>query len=169
MLAEAGFPTGFKTLLNATGGYGHDTLDAVQLVQRYLKDVGIAAELKLQEYGAYMATTNQGKYEGLAMGPFGPAWDPDRPLYGLYVRPDNIGHVNDPTLTMMIKAQRRVQDLAARQQLIFDVQRYAAVQQYYVYLISSMLTASWQPYVQNYAPNLTFDYGGRAAALWLDR
>jgi len=25
------------------------------------------------------------------------------------------------------------------------------------------------PYVKNYAPNPTFDYGGRAAALWLDR
>ena len=46
-----------------------DLVDAVQLVQRSLKDVGIEAELKLQEYGAYMATTIQGKFEGLAMGP----------------------------------------------------------------------------------------------------
>jgi hypothetical protein len=38
-----------------------------------------------------------------------------------------------------------------------------------VYLFSAMITGSWQPYVKNYAPNLTFDYGGRAAALWLDR
>jgi len=33
----------------------------------------------------------------------------------------------------------------------------------------NMITASWQPYVKNYAPNPSFDYGGRAAALWLDR
>jgi hypothetical protein len=38
-----------------------------------------------------------------------------------------------------------------------------------VYLLSIMNTGSWQPYVKNYAPNLSFDYGGRAAALWLDR
>ena len=25
------------------------------------------------------------------------------------------------------------------------------------------------PYVKNYTPNPTFDYGGRAAALWLER
>ena len=31
------------------------------------------------------------------------------------------------------------------------------------------LTASWHPYVKHYAPNPRFDYGGRAAALWLDR
>jgi hypothetical protein len=38
-----------------------------KLVQHYLKDVGIEAELKLQELGAYTATTAQGKFEGLAM------------------------------------------------------------------------------------------------------
>jgi hypothetical protein len=32
-----------------------------------------------------------------------------------------------------------------------------------------MLTGSWQPYVKNYTPNLTFDYGNRVAALWLER
>ena len=35
--------------------------------------------------------------------------------------------------------------------------------------ISGTVTASWQPYVKNYAPNFTFDYVGRAAALGLDR
>ncbi len=31
------------------------------------------------------------------------------------------------------------------------------------------VAGSWQPYVKNYAPNSTFNYGGRAAALWLER
>jgi hypothetical protein len=48
-------------------------------------------------------------------------------------------------------------------------QCYAAEQQYYVYTSSVMITSSWQPYVKNFIPNLTFDYGGRVAALWLDR
>src|SRR5207245_7786094 len=46
LLAEAGFPNGFTTPLHTSGGGGPDVLDAVQLVQRYLKDVGIEAELK---------------------------------------------------------------------------------------------------------------------------
>ena len=46
---------------------------------------------------------------------------------------------------------------------------YAAEQQYYVYLYSPTFTASWRPYVKNYAPNPSFDYGNRVAALWLDR
>src|SRR5215470_4890550 len=111
LLAEAGFPKGFSTPLHATGGFGPDGLDAVQLVQRYLKDVGIAAELKLQEFGAFMDTTRLGKFEGMAMGPYPPGWEPDSILYGSYA-PDsrlNISHVDDPALTAMLKAQRGTQ------------------------------------------------------------
>jgi ABC-type transport system substrate-binding protein len=69
----------------------------------------------------------------------------------------------------MLKEQRRTRDLAARKQLIYDIQRYVAAQQYYVYLNSGTITTSWQPYVKNSSPNHSFDYGNRAAALWLDR
>jgi peptide/nickel transport system substrate-binding protein len=171
LLAEAGYPNGFKTQLTASPGYGRDLLDDVQLVQQYLKDVGIEVEMKLQEYGAYVATTAQGKFEGLVRGPYGIAWEPDSPLYRSHASDSswNTGHVNDATITAMLKKQRRTKDLKARKKLIYDIQRYAAEQQYYVYLHSSMTTGSWQPYVKNYAPNLSFDYGGRAAALWLER
>jgi peptide/nickel transport system substrate-binding protein len=171
LLAEAGYPKGFKTQLTVTPGYGRDLVDDAQLVQRYLKDVGIEAELKIQEFGAYVATTVQGKFEGLVRGPFGIAWEPDSPLYRAYASDSswNIGHVNDATLTAMLKEQRRTKDLEVRKQIIFDIQRYAAQQQYYVYLNSNTITSSWHPYVKNYAPNHSFDYGNRAAALWLDR
>jgi peptide/nickel transport system substrate-binding protein len=171
LLAEAGFATGVQTQLWATGGtgFGTDLLDSVQLIQRLLKDVGVRAEMKLQEFGAYIATTARGTFKGLAYGLIPIAWYADWPLYRLYVQPDNMSHVHDPTFTAMFTAQRRTQDVEARQHLVFDLQRYAAAQQYYVYLHAVGLTASWQPYVQHYAPNFTHDYGGRAAALWLDR
>jgi ABC-type transport system substrate-binding protein len=79
------------------------------------------------------------------------------------------GRVNDPQLAAMVQEQRRMQDPQARQRRIFDIQRYAAEQQYYVYLASAVITGSWQPYVKNFAPNLTADFGSRVAALWLDR
>ena len=134
LLAEAGFAKGLQTPLAATGGIGTDHLDAVQLIQRALKDVGITAELKLQEFGAYTATTAQGKFEGMAYGRIPMAWNADRPFYSDYIRRDNMSHVNDPTLTAMFKAQRRTQDVEARKHIVFDMQRYAAEQQYYIYL-----------------------------------
>jgi ABC-type transport system substrate-binding protein len=69
----------------------------------------------------------------------------------------------------MLKEQRRTKDLEARKKIMHEFQRYEAEQQYYVYTNSAMLTGSWQPYVKNYAPNQTFDYGSRVAALGLDR
>ena len=57
------------------------------------------------------------------------------------------------------------QDLEARRRLIFDIQRYTAEQQHYVYLYCVGLTGAWQPCVKNYAPNSSFDYGNRSAAL----
>jgi len=171
LLAAAGHPKGFKTQLTVSGGFGHDLVDDAQLVQRYLKDVGIEAALKIQEHGAYMATTTQGKFEGLVRGPFGIAWEPDAPLYRTYAADSswNAAHLNDPMITAMLKEQRRTKDLEARKTIIFDIQRYAAEQQYYVYTNVVMITASWAPYVKNYGPNIPFDYGSRIAAVWLER
>jgi peptide/nickel transport system substrate-binding protein len=171
LLAEAGFPKGFKTQLTVSGGFGRDLVDDAQLVQGYLKDVGIEAELKIQEHGAYMATTTQGKFEGLVRGPFGIAWEPDAPLYRSYAADSswNAAHLNDPKITAMLKEQRRTKDLEARRNIIHAIQRYAAEQQYYVYTNAIMLTASWAPYVKNYGPNMPFDYGSRIAAVWLEK
>ena len=171
LLAEAGFPNGLKTQLTATPGYGIDLVDAVQMAQRQLKESGIDAELKLQEYGAYVGTTFLGKYEGMAMGPFSIAWEPHTALYGMYSpeQPRNSSHVADARMVSMLKEQMRTKDLEARRKIIFDIQRHAAEQQYYVYLYSVGVTGSWRPYVKNYVPNSSFDFGNRSAALWLDR
>lgn len=125
LLAAAGFLKGFKTQLTATSGLGRDLIDAVQLVQRFLKDVGIEAELKLQEFGAYMAPTAQGKYEGMVYGPITVSFEPDGPTYGRYVpdQPRNRGYVNDPKITTMLKEQRRTKDLETRKQLLVEFQR----------------------------------------------
>src|SRR5215475_6155830 len=109
LLAEAGFPQGLKTQLTVTGGYGTDVLDAFQLAQRQLKEGGIDAELKVQEYGAYISTTFLGKYEGLAMGPFAIAWEPHSNLYGMYMpeQSRNSSHVADPKIIAMLREEMR--------------------------------------------------------------
>jgi len=171
LLAEAGYARGLKTTLTVTSGLSRDLVDDAQLVQRYLKDVGIDAELKLQEHGAYFATTMQGKFEGLVRSPFGIAWAPDAPLYRTFSADStwNASHISDPKLTAMVKEQRRTKDLEARKKIIHDIQRYAAEQVYFVYLNSNIVTVSWQPLVKNLSPNIAFDYGSRTAALWLER
>jgi ABC-type transport system substrate-binding protein len=107
----------------------------------------------------------------MAMGPFGIAWDPHIVLYGMYMpgQPRNSGHVDDPRLNGMLKEQMRIKDVETRRKAIVDIQRYLAEQQYYVYTINVGFTGSWAPHVKGYAPSPSFDFGNRAAALWLDR
>jgi peptide/nickel transport system substrate-binding protein len=48
LLAQAGFPAGFKTTVETTTGYGPDYMDAVQVTLKSWKAAGIDAELKAQ-------------------------------------------------------------------------------------------------------------------------
>ena len=171
LLAEAGFAKGFKTPISTTDGYGPDLLDAVQLVQRYLKDVGIEAEMKLQEYGAYIATTFLGKFEGMAMGPVSITWEPDSVLYGMYA-PTSRATVAMSTTPSSRPCSRsnggpRTWKRVGSSFSIFNGMWQSSSTMYIRTAV--MVTGTWQPYVKNYAPNPTFDFGGRAAALWLER
>ncbi len=171
LLAEAGYPNGFKTTIETTAGYGPDWMDAVQVGLRNLKAAGIDAELKLKEYGAYISSTLLGKFEHMAVGLFGAWTDPDSYLYRYYMpgQPTNTGGVNDPKLTEMIRLQRRTFNVAKRREILYDIQRYLSQQVYYLYGPSVIAVAAWEHYVKNFAPNFGHDYGGRLMAAWLDR
>jgi len=75
----------------------------------------------------------------------------------------------DPVVADMLLRQRRTLDPAKRREIIFDIQRYLAKQQYYVQLASAVNVAVWDRALRNYGPNLGFDWGGRLMAAWLDR
>jgi peptide/nickel transport system substrate-binding protein len=50
LLAEAGYPNGFKTQVETpSSGYGPDFMDSVQITIKNWKDAGIDAELKMKE------------------------------------------------------------------------------------------------------------------------
>jgi hypothetical protein len=69
----------------------------------------------------------------------------------------------------LLSRQRRVFDAAKRRELVHEVQRYLAKQQYYVQIPSVVAIGVWEGALKNYAPNLGYDYGGRLMAAWLDR
>ena len=166
------FPCGSRNFCSDFHSFGsNNTLDAVQLVIKDLKAVGIDARLNQKEYGNFITTTAVGKYEGMIYGPFTPFLEPDSYLSTSFLpdSPRNTSKVNDPVLTDMILRQRRVADPAKRREVIHDIQRYLAKQVYQVEVASAILLAAWDPALKNYAPNLGFDYGGRLAAAWLDR
>jgi peptide/nickel transport system substrate-binding protein len=171
LLAAAGYPNGFPATV-CFNSYGSTVLvDTMQLVLKHLKAVGIDAKLDQKEYGAYQATCRLGKYDSLTFGPLTPFLDADNFLFGQYYtgEPRNRSHVKDPALDDLLVRQRRAMDVKARREVINDIQRHLAKQQYYVHAPGGTYIAVWDGALKNYGPNLGYDYGSRLVAAWLDR
>ncbi|HET8577567.1 MAG TPA: ABC transporter substrate-binding protein [Methylomirabilota bacterium] len=171
LLGEAGYPSGFKTSIETTGGYGPDWMDAVQVTLANWKKSGIEADLKLKEYGAFISTAIFGKFDKMATGLFGLWTDPDSYLYRYFMpgQPLNASGVNDPKLADMIRLQRRTFSVAKRREIIYDIQRHVSQHVLGLYGPSVSAVAAWEPYVKNFGPNIGHDYGGRLMVAWLDR
>jgi len=171
LLAAAGYPNGFPVSV-CFATYGSTVLvDAMQLLFKDLKAAGIDAKLDQKEYGAYQATCRVGKFDSTVFGPLTPFLEPDSFLFGQYYtdEPRNRSHVNDPALDDLLVRQRRALDSKTRHDVVNQIERHLARQQYYVQCPSGIYVAVWDPALKNYGPNLGFDYGGRLQAAWLDR
>jgi peptide/nickel transport system substrate-binding protein len=171
LMAAAGYPNGFPAAMCFTTYGSTVVVDQMQLVQKNLKDIGIDAKLDQKEYGAYIATCFYGKFDSMTFGPQTPFLEPDNFLFGQYSPGElkNQSHINDPVVADMLVRQRRTFDAAKRREIVHDIQRYLAKQQYYVQMPSAVNIAVWEGAVKNYGPNLGYDYGGRLMAAWLDR
>ncbi len=171
LMAAAGHGSGFPGQI-CFATYGSNLLtDQAQLVIKNLKDIGIDARLDTKEYGAYISTCFYGNFPSMAFGPQTPFVEPDSFLYGQYVpgQPRNQSHIEDPVAADLLVRQRRTFDLAKRREIIWDVQRHLAKQQYYVQMPSGVLVSVWDQALKNYGPNIGYDIGGRVTAAWLDR
>jgi peptide/nickel transport system substrate-binding protein len=171
LMAAAGYPNGFPGTVCFTT-YGSTVLvDSVQMVLKNLKDIGIEAKLETKEYGAYITSCFYGKFDSMTYGPQTPFVDPDSFLFGQYYpgEPRNQSHINDPVVADMLVRQRRTFDVPKRRELIHEIQRHLAKQQYYVSTNSGVYVAVWDGALQNYGPNIGYDYGGRLLAAWLNR
>jgi peptide/nickel transport system substrate-binding protein len=171
LLSAAGHPNGLPASV-CFATYGSTVLvDTMQLVLKDLKAVGIEAKLDQKEYGAYQASCRVGKFDSMVFGPLTPFLEPDSFLFGQYYtgEPRNRSHVSDPALDDLLVRQRRTGDPKARHDVLNQIERHLAKQQYYVQAPSGTYVGVWDAAVKNYAPNLGFDYGGRLVAAWLDR
>ena len=171
LLAAAGYPNGFPGTMCFTT-YGTPVLvDIMQLVQKDLKAVGIDVKIDQKEYGAYIASCFYGKFESMTFGPQTGFLEPDNFLFGQYYPEElkNQSHINDLVVADMLVRQRRTLDPAKRREIIYDIQRHLAKQQYYVQMPSGIYIAVWEGALKNYGPNMGYDYGGRLMAAWLDR
>jgi len=176
LLAEAGYPNGFKTTLwCGTHLVGNDTL----AVQAYMKAVGINADLNLITPAKWTEMETNGWDEGVMQSPQGAAcfalfleryyWTPTAPNWtkGLYYQTMYRPADNNARITALLA----IADPAAEKQASIDLQQY--------YFDNAMAIQGWmhkgalflQPYVHNYTPakgyraDIIFDW----TKCWLDK
>jgi peptide/nickel transport system substrate-binding protein len=123
LLAEAGLPNGFKTTLTTASTYP-DMVDTAQVVQKQLKSIGIDAEIKQQEWGAYV---NEWKAKGMDMmvGRNTSGTDPDRSL-GFFFATDgsaNVWNFSDAEFDKLVADGRKASKVEDRQKLYQDAQK----------------------------------------------
>jgi peptide/nickel transport system substrate-binding protein len=172
LLAEAGFPRGFTTPVFHSPGFAPPWRSYYDLTAESLGKIGVAVELKPEELGKYVSTTSLGKFEKMAMGPYGAGvTEVDEFLYELFAAGSarNRSHVDDAELSRLLIAQRREMDLAKRREIVLEIQRYLADKAYYVYLPMWPRYIAHPPYVKGFRHHDGYDLGRRLTFTWLDR
>ncbi|MDQ6601405.1 MAG: ABC transporter substrate-binding protein [Chloroflexota bacterium] len=165
LLADAGFAGGLKVpIISSLNAYGNVFNSSIELVIKQLKDAGIQADLRPQDYAAYIGSTFLGKFDPGTMvwGLETPFQEPHEYLFNMYhpkgVR--NHAGVNDPKLTDMVEKQAITLDKSARKAMILDIQRYTGEQQYYVFGVAGNTTIATQPWVKNFFYESDYARGG---------
>ena len=172
LLAEAGFPRGFTTPIFHWPGFAPPWRSYYDLAAESLGKIGITAELRAEELGRYSTMTGLGKFEKMAMGPFGAGeTEVDTFLYEMYhsASPRNRGHVADAELDRLLVAQRREMDPAKRREIVHEIQRYLADKAYYVYLPMWPRYIAHPPYVKGFKHIDGYSLGARLMYVWADR
>jgi peptide/nickel transport system substrate-binding protein len=131
LLAQAGFPNGFKTELWAMSGprpYMPDPLKVAEAIQSDLKAVGIDATLRTLEWGTYLDQVQGGKAPMSLFGWTGDNGDPDNFLYTLLgsaaarLPAQNVAFYRSPEVdALLLQAQEEV-DQAKRAALYEQAQ-----------------------------------------------
>ena len=170
LLAQAG-QSGLRLQVETTNTWGPAFSDVVQAVLAQWKKAGIETEVKLKEGNAFIASVLGRKFDKVAMTLRGGSTNPDPYLVNLLPgRPQNTAGVNDPKLNDLILMQRRTFDEKKRRELVFEIQRHFAQQAYHLFVSpSAKVLAGWEPYVKNFMPNASMDYGGRLMVAWIDK
>lgn len=170
LLTEAGHPNGFSTTLEYATYGSQEVIDSVQMHVKFWKDIGVEVKVVEKPYGAFFATAYQGKQDAMMMGPQFPALDPYNFLAQyLPGEPKNQSHVDDPALADMIQNSTRTLDEKKRRAQIYEIQKHIAKEVYYIRGYSGIYIAALDPALENFGPNLGYDYGGRLMAAWWNR
>jgi peptide/nickel transport system substrate-binding protein len=178
ILADAGFPNGFKT--NVVADNVAD-LDLLQIIKSYFAQVGIDMEIRLMDSASWASLVNVArKYEQLAYksgGQLGITFEPTRQVQRFQSGTNSV-LVNDPIFDSFYPKAMASTTIDDVKKVVRDANEYVARQHYVVSLLSPTTYALCQPWLKGYsgqdrsilttsiAPLFLSFYGAR---IWIDQ
>ena len=180
LLAEAGYPHGFKTniITDTTGD-----MELLIVVKAWFKDIGIDMEIREMESTEWIQYVLNGhKHDQLAqrtISPYGHRFDPIRQLSRLHTGyPSNYLMVNDVVFDAFQAQAVAAPTEEARKQVLKDANAHVARQHFAISLLSPGSYSVYQPWLKGFhgqfgavcsaagSPQLLFFYPAR---FWIDK
>jgi len=170
LLAEAGYPDGFKTSIVCWTGSVQ--IDLLSVVKDDWAKIGVDLTLDTREYGAYVGVlVNRTHPEGIIM-----SWVASTPRSMNNVRPANYTNwmmINDPYLNDVYnKTQELFFDWGALGELWKEANTYILEQAWYIELPSPYLYCMWHPWLKDYHAEYSpgcWNLWGYWAYVWIDQ
>jgi peptide/nickel transport system substrate-binding protein len=125
LLKEAGLPDGFKTSIWTNDR--KERIDMATIMQNQLKQVGITAEIKVVEWGAYLEGTARGEQDLFIIGWTASGNDPDISLFAQFHSSKfgaggNRAFYKNDKVDQLLMQGRQMEDSDARKQVYFELQ-----------------------------------------------
>jgi peptide/nickel transport system substrate-binding protein len=165
LLADAGLSSGFDVTLVYTPQYGQPYQNSAERALADFAAVGIRAKTQAVQYNQWIGSIYRPpfNFQGILWGPSRYYTDVD-PYVWYWLHPDpsqgisNQSRVNDPNLLPLLEKQRQLFDRQQRMQVIGQIQKIVADQQYYIGRTTGDAYTFWQPWIQNWVATLGYDF-----------
>ena len=173
LLADAGYPDGFKTTLEYPGDGSLSDVEYAQIAKDYFAQIGVDVEIKIIDVPTFVTRVNEHTYEGMTAGQRGSNY------YGLNRVSEvvsnhawNFSGLQDPKMDALVEEATNASSYEEMRRLVIEAD------QYYVSLIADVWGPQppvfhfWQPWLGGYSGEYTLRGGMITTVLtrlWIDQ
>ncbi len=170
LLAEAGFPNGFKTVLNASLRYD---LSYLELAAQFWREIGIEAEIKSMDSQAMRAWVNDPSYEGFNAYSTAHRWIPLSIVEQSYSKASRVNwrEIAEPEYDALYETAIATDDLEEQRRLIREMDMYGVEKHWVIWGTETPQFNVHQPWVIGYNGELWLGQGQHNTPftrLWID-
>jgi len=168
LLAEAGFPDGFKTnCLVSTS----DDVELLEIIKSYFSQIKVEMDIQTMEMPVFMSYCRDGKMDQMALFLVcGMAWSPVEDIaFRTKYEFRNFSKNQDPVFDKMYDDILAASDMTEYKKLMRKADLYAASQHWAVNVLPGVAPQIWQPWVKGYNNERVMEPGIQYVRMWLDK